>query len=216
MMWAISIVGALWPSSAHGDVFGKRITYLREQIALQSGREPIVEGYEQLIEQFPDDPRVAEAMKEVAHLMELEIPEMGIRPDPVRALQWFRRAAANAVPGSKIWTEAHFHYARRLQSSPSEARRILEKIAENSQGDSVTLAEVEYDLLSVCVNEGDFEGAEAHCLRVLQLYDDPSRIPKDSLQKSQLDGFIRAAAAAMAHAWIHAPLAEAGTRRENP
>lgn len=81
--------GQAQPGSGSADPFDVRLDYLRRQNLAVVGRDAKVAGYQKLIEEHAADPRVADAMLDVAHLMENEDPETGLRPDPASALRWF-------------------------------------------------------------------------------------------------------------------------------
>ena len=191
---------------AEGDQFVEELDYLRRKNPGKVGRDALVEAYEDLIDRYPGDARVAEAMLEIACLYENTMPDLGIYPDADRALLWSRRAADTAAPGSDTWFRAQFLLCHRVRYlDASEARQILENVSARATGDPLISARVEKEFQSICVIEHDLDAAEGHCRRLLGWYADPARIPKDVTAKAELDGVIRSAATFMVEALGSAP-----------
>jgi len=196
------------------DRFAVQLEYLRWQPRDEIGRDALVAAYERFIAQFEKDPRVAEAMMDVAHLMKGEFPRQGLKPDHEAAFVWCRKAAARAVPGTPFWRKANFSLAGWMSlKDTAEARRILQTIVEDAHGHSLTLARVERDLQVVCLREHDLAAAEVHCRRVLEWYNDPARVPKEDMEKYDLDGVMAEAGSIMIGAYLTAPWPKAERKR---
>jgi hypothetical protein len=179
--------------------FDAQLQYLRTQNVAQVGRDSLVEAYDKLITNHPDDPRVAEAMLEIAKLFNLEIPELDTHPDREKALVWLQKAAATAVEGSPTWIKTQFRTAGYLQrSNPQEARKILDNIAAKAKDkSSLLLARIEHEFQNICMGERDLDAAEYHCRRLLGWYADPERIPNIELEKAEIDYLMISAGASM-------------------
>ncbi|TKJ35987.1 MAG: hypothetical protein CEE38_13345 [Planctomycetes bacterium B3_Pla] len=188
--------------------FDTQLQYLRTQNVAQVGRDSLVEAYDKLITKHADDPRVAEAMLEIAALFtSVERPELEIYPDPEKALVWLQKAVATAVEGSPTWIKAQFSISGHVRrSNPQEARRILDNIAAKAKDKSSLLrARIEHEYQTICIDEGDLDAAEYHCRRLLGWYADPERIPNIELEKAEIDYITIAAGAFMMSQLRHAP-----------
>jgi hypothetical protein len=174
----------------------------------------LVAAYERFIAEFEKDPRVAEAMMDVAGLMAGEFPRQGLKPNDEGALLWCRKAAATAIPATPLWIKANRAVAGRVGIfDAAEARRLFQKITEQVAGDSLTLARVEHDLQQICLREHDLAGAEIHCYRILGWYRDPTRVPKEDMEKFELDRVIASAGGSMLQAYVSAPWPKAERKR---
>lgn len=190
------------------DSFDAQLQYLRTQNVAQVGRDSLVEAYDKLIGKHADDPRVAEAMLEIAALFtSVERPELEIYPDPEKALVWLQKAAATAVEGSPTWIKAQFSISGHVRrSNPQEARRILDNIAAKAKDKSSLLrARIELEFQRICIEEGDLDAAERHCRRLLGWYADPAQIPNIELEKAEIDYLMISAGAFMMAQFPRAP-----------
>lgn len=195
-------------SLSQDDPFDAQLQYLRTQNVAQVGRDSLVEAYDTLITKHADDPRVAEAMLEIAALFtSVERPELEIYPDPEKALVWLQKAAATAVEGSPTWIKAQFSISGHVRrSNPQEARRILDNIAAKAKDKSSLLrARIELEFQTVCIDEGDLDAAERHCRRLLGWYADPAQIPNIELEKAEIDYLMISAGAFMMAQFPRAP-----------
>jgi hypothetical protein len=191
-----------------------KLDYLNRQNPSRVGRAPLVSAYKECIHQHPGDPRVAEAMMRIGHLYgALEIPDQGIYPDTERAMEWFQMAARTAAEGSPTWADAQMTIARcQALTSPEEARNTLGPISDRA---SLRLAQVEYELQVIAIQEGNLDQAERHCRRLLSWYSDPSRIPKEDLIKHEVDCLMIFSGSLMVHQIGNAhdlPVAQRRTR----
>ena len=211
---AVVLLAGAGPSKPEvKDRFLAQLDYLRRQPAREVGRDALVAAYQRLIAEHEKKPRVAEAMMDVAALMELKSPPENLNPDEAAALKWYRRAAQTATPGSPLWTKANFYLAGRLIYDTAEPRQILQRITEHAAGHSLTLARVEHDLQAICLREDDLAGAEVHCRRILDWYNDPARVPKEDMEKFELDRVIASAGGVMIGAWATAPWPKSERKR---
>jgi hypothetical protein len=193
-----------------GDEFALRLDQLRRTPNVQGGkvfRDQVVEQYKALIDEFRNDPRVAEAMLDVASRLQNGWPELNFFPKHAEAVAWVRKAAETAAPGSKVWNTAQFSLAGELSwSDTREARRILQQISDQARGHSLTLAQVEDELKIIAMHEGDLDMAEQHCRRVLNWYKgDRKRVPTDNEEKRELDCIILGSGLPLLHAFLKAP-----------
>lgn len=188
--------------------FDAQLQYLRTQNVALVGRDSLVEAYDTLITKHADDPRVAEAMLEIAALFtSVERPELDIYPDPEKALVWLQKAAATAVEGSPTWIKAQFSISGHVRrSNPQEARRILDNIATKAKDKSSLLrARIELEYQTICIEEGDLDAAERHCRRLLGWYADPAQKPNIELEKAEIDYLVISAGAFMMAQFPRAP-----------
>jgi hypothetical protein len=171
-----------------------KLDYLSRQNPARVGRTPLVAAYKECIRRHPGDPRVAEAMMSIGHLYGgLEIPELGIQ----KAMEWFRMAARTATEHSPTWVDAQMTVARcQARTSPEEARNRLRRISDRG---SLLLAQVEYELQVIAIEERNLDQAEHHCRRLLSWYSDPSRIPKEDLIKHEVDCLMMSSGSFMVH-----------------
>lgn len=204
MLRMIVMLGAIvLPASqllSQDDSFDAQLQYLRTQNVAQVGRDSLVEAYDKLISRHPDDPRVAEAMLEIAALFtSVEIPQLEVYSDQEKALAWLHKASATAAAGSSTWVKAQFAISGHVrQSNPEEARRVIDDIAAKAKDKSLLLlAKIEHEFQKICIAEGDLDAAESHCRRLLGWYANPEQIPKVEEEKGEIDYIIISAGAFM-------------------
>jgi hypothetical protein len=156
------------------------------------GRDAIVNECQRIIDEYPNDPRVAEAMLRAASVYELSLPGTENEPDPGTALNWLRRAAGMATPGSGAWLDANLRVANRLRSAgdasaTAEAKAILEAVQSDVGDDPLNVARLTYELEAQALVERDVDAAERYCRDLLDapLVDAPlGALPLDDLQAS--------------------------------
>lgn len=186
--------------------FSREFKRIDEQNVLKVGRDARVEEYKRLLEKHPTSPQRAEAMIAIAHLLENSDPPKDVAQRLPEALRWFHRAAKVGPTGTDTWRKAQFLYAARIMyTDPIISRAILEEVARKSEGKSAVLAHVENDLVYLCIHERKLDEAEVRVEKLTNWYRDPKHAPKDSDEKSSIDGQMRHAASALLHCWASAP-----------
>ncbi len=200
------------PPAPPADPFLEASADLRQQETVTRRADLVVE-WERLIAKHGNHPRVAEAMISLGHLLATE--DLARDPlhkeDEAGSLAWFRKAARAAKPGSDLWVEAQFLVvARAMFANPAEARAMLKEIVAR-RSDSLSLIRVERELASICLCEGDQEGAVRHDRnRIFWYKHDPRKVPADPELRCQVDTEIRSACGGITQLMIVMP----GTKRE--
>jgi len=200
----IFVFGNFSQSRANDTDFDKELGYLRQQTLQTVGRDSLTEAYERFIQQNLGNPRVAEAMLDLAHSFTNTIPSEGIHVDDKTASDWVKKAVETASVGSETWMKAQFLVASNFEN-PSESRRILNRIAGECNSDLAILVKIEYFLVLASLKERDLEGAEKHTLTIMNWYADPKNIPSNNTDKQSIDSYRRRAGGTMMHAWTTAP-----------
>ena len=90
--------------------------------------------------------------------------------------------------------DAQIGIAGHRLTDPEDARTRLQSISDMV---SLLQARVEYCLQQVAIREGNLDQAEHHCRRLLFWNTDPSRIPKESLTKAEVDCLVNTSGASM-------------------
>lgn len=210
LLLSIALVSPTGTRELPSDSFLAKLRYLQGQNHAEIGRQTLVAELEKLIAEHPAHPEAAEAMLIIAHSMENENPQIGLKADHSGALEWFRRAADKAPLATPLWTNAQFMLINRLRfNDVNETRKRLASISTSLPNDSLALARVEHTLQMICIQERDFTGAEEHCRLVLAWYRDRRRVPKVDYTKWELDDVIRSTGAVMVHALVDAPYSKA-------
>ena len=175
--FVVILLGVSCPQSASED-FTDSFKLLNSQLAKDVGREAKVRGYEQLLKEFPDDPRCAKVMLQLSSHWEHTIPSIGVVPDYEKSIEWLRKAASVAKKGSDDWEHAQFYLAGRLRrETPKEAREILKEINKHATS-NFTKIKVLYEQQMMEARAGDLDKAEEICLRIQRWLDDPSHVPE--------------------------------------
>ena len=188
---AVATTRAVLPP-APPDAWDQEVERISRIHVANEGIDPVIAGYTKLLERFPNDPRRAEVMYQIAATYSgIAIPKLGIEQDPAKGLEWLKKADAAGVPGSAIWNKTHFELAMWLPAADAkESRRLLDEIAAKANGNSLVLARVEFSRQLICINRQEWDAAIAHCVTILQWYNDERRIPQDWKEKNALDGLL--------------------------
>jgi len=200
----IFVFGNSSQSRANDTDFDKELGYLRQQTLQTVGRDSLTVGYERFIQDNIGNPRVAEAMLDLASSFGNTIPSERIHVDYKAASDWIKKAAETASVGSETWMKAQFLVASSFEN-PGESRRILNRIAGECNSNLAILVKIEYFLILASLKEGDLEEAEEHALTIMNWYADPKNVPSDNSDKRSIDTHRRNAGGTIMDAWTTAP-----------
>lgn len=185
------------------------LVFLRQQVPADVGRDQLAAEYEAFINKSTEmsrDPIAVSAMLDLAGMFKsVSIPSQDARQDPTRALEWYRRAAAQSEHGSSQWFEATLNQARLVGRNDHEAARLLlHDMQPVVMNDSLRAAMVEYEIYSSYLSQRDMERATDHARRLLGWYSDPARVPANQWVKSDLENVMRSSAQSIVVGWRNA------------
>ena len=201
----VATVLLLWGncSEAVSDDFSDSFRFADGQPVVDVGRAAKVEAYEELLNEFPDDPRRAKVMLALSSLWENTIPSHGVVPDYKKSVAWLRKAVSVAAKGSDDWVTAQFYLASRVSDdAPGEARAILKEIGKFAT-DNVTAIKVLYEQQMMEVNSGELENAEEICFKIQRWTKDDSRMPEDTWSIGQVFSIQQNSATSMMNSWLY-------------
>lgn len=180
--------------------FAERLAELHTMVAVQVGRDNLVEKYEALIRKFPDHPDRGIAMFRLAHIWENTIPEQNAKPQPELTIKWLRRAYYAAKPGSEVWIDTGLHLNNRIyRDSPDEAKFILNAILA-SKPDVVNELKVWNARQSLAIHRNDWSEAE-RIGRMMLNWCGSDKCPKTGLVRSRFFGEVRSGARTLISHW---------------
>lgn len=179
------------------DEFTARLHILQRLGVQQTGRDPLRQMYQGLLQQFPKHPDRSTAMYEIASLWSNN-PE-----DRDQFIVWLRKAVKASRAGTNMWYKSRFWLqARLVRTDPDEAEQILTEILD-SQPDPVNEVKAWNQRVKVALSQDDEERAEKICRQLHDRMKSNEGQPEDRYELGQYFQEIQSSAHSLLNYWLH-------------
>ena len=158
-------------SSENHDNFQEELLNLQQQNPQKIGVTTLIDMYEKFISKYQDDPRVAEAIFDLANRYEND-------KNFYKAMELFEKAAKTAIPNTDTWKKANIYWFNRvLNDDIQKAENILLDMKKHlRENDAVLEAEIEDRYVYFYGVQKRFDEAEKSYSRILELNTDRTKI----------------------------------------
>ena len=112
--------------------------------------------------------------------------------DHNKALECFGVAAKTATPNTRTWKKANFFlFNRLLYKDVHLAEKVLVDMKGHLKEDDILLSlAIEQKYVDLYGVQGYLDEAEKCCGNLLSVYHDPQRLPKNDIEKSEIDNIL--------------------------
>ena len=175
-------------ASESPDNFSVELQYLKQQNAAKIGVPSLIGAYEKFIARYQSDARVASAMFDLGVIYESQWKGQ----DHNKALEYFGVAAKAATPNTEIWKKANFYFFNRvLDKDFRQAKKVLDNMKSHlKDGDLILSMAIEQKYLDFYGVQGNLDESEKYLCNLLSIYRDPQRLPKNDIEKSEVDNIL--------------------------
>jgi hypothetical protein len=142
-----------------GPAFEERLSYIKSQNAIDVGWDSIVKAARTLSDDYSGRPESSDVYLFLADRYEDTIPEQNVSPSSALAIENYRKALENAVPGSTQWRTALQKLLSRL-TDDAEIERVVRTAESIAQSDDETRLIIARHKVDAAIKNSDLQKAE--------------------------------------------------------